>query len=116
MKLRRLRGRKEAERVLKKGGRVRGKHMGIFLLKSTKGGVRREVYAGVSVSRKLAKRAVDRNRMRRRCREAFRVLLEETGGLSSLAGAELLILPRPSSLHCDFDELKADIRSLLSLQ
>ena len=121
MQLKRLRGRKEVERVLRRGRRLKGKHVLIVVLPSSASSDSSassvsSVYVAVSVSKKLAKRAVDRNRMRRRCSEALRVLLKGCMQLPrSLSGAQLLLLPRPTSLNCDFEELKTELRSLLSL-
>ena len=101
------------------------------------------LYIGVLTSVKLHKSAVKRNRMRRRCREAMRLVMvdmtalgerprEATGLAGSVAGAlhkrgetargvqplsrsvQLLLIPRSSSLSAPFDELIVDAGHLLA--
>ncbi|MFA7681703.1 MAG: ribonuclease P protein component [Candidatus Peribacteraceae bacterium] len=116
MKLFRLRGRKICERVLKKGTVWRGKTM---MIRWLPGAPRHPaanpkvsgIYMGTLVSKKLAKSAVLRNRMRRRCREALRIALKDSQEFSAI---QLLLSPRSTSLTCDFAEIQNDIRSFLS--
>ena len=117
MELSRLRGRKICDALLRKGRLWKGKHLMIRWLSGAPrhpaaDPARRAVYAGTLASRKLDKSAVKRNRMRRRCREALRVALKE----SEIHGtAQLLLLPRSSSLTCAFVEIQADIAQFLRL-
>ncbi|MDD4319193.1 MAG: ribonuclease P protein component [Candidatus Peribacteraceae bacterium] len=116
MKLERLRGRKICERVLRQGRVWKGKHMTVRSLS----GVPRHphadpsalaVYLGTLASSKLDKSAVRRNRMRRRCREAWRLELREHPDFPS---QQLLIAPRSSSLSAPFDDIRRDVRAFLS--
>ncbi|OIO54571.1 hypothetical protein AUJ46_02925 [Candidatus Peregrinibacteria bacterium CG1_02_54_53] len=85
MKPLRLNGRKTNQRVLAKGKLWRGKTMNIRWMpgipQSTwlrlKGRAPQGLYIGTFAPLSLSKRAVDRNRMRRRCREALRTVLKE---------------------------------------
>lgn len=117
MKLLRLRGRKICDHLMRKGASWKGKHMTIRFLTTaprhpsvdpTKPGI----YIGTVASAKLDKSAVKRNRMRRRCREAFRVAVKE---VEKPVTAQLLILPRSSSLTCAFPEISSDVRAFLSV-
>lgn len=142
MKLLRLSGRKTCERVKTKGFLWKGKH---FFVRYLHGAPRSTpaaslsvsaVFVGTLTSTKLDKSAVKRNRMRRRCREALRIILK---GLSVAAGRiprsqpnprslipdprslisdprffQLLLLPRSSSLSADFGELTKDAEHLLA--
>lgn len=92
------------------------------------------LYAGTIASTKLEKSAVKRNRMRRRCREALRITTKETSQLPIVnssrlpvearprrdwrpapqSDCQLLIVPRLSSLTCDFEELLHDAQNFLS--
>lgn len=69
------------------------------------------LYVGTFASTKLHKSAVKRNRMRRRCREALRRVLQEYNKLPTV---QLLIAPRSSSLDCDFADIEADVRRFLT--
>ena len=69
------------------------------------------LYIGSFVSAKHAKRAVDRNRMRRRCKEAFRIVVRD---MKEFPSAQLLLAPRSSSLTCDYADILSDVRSFLS--
>lgn len=118
MQLARLRGRKTAERVLRRGQLWKGRHMSIRYLPGAPHhpAVDPEAqiwYVGTVASTKLDKSAVKRNRMRRRCREALRIILKEAEKQSPL---QLLLVPRSSTLSAEFAELKADINSFLALQ
>jgi ribonuclease P protein component len=143
MQLLRLRGRKICDYVLRKGNVWKGKHMMIRWLPGPPRhpAVKPDVsglYVGTLVSAKLDKSAVNRNRMRRRCREAVRLVLKDMQNKSSkvssadlksnLEGGEplrgtagstqdrfqLLISPRSSSLKAPFDTLTSDVRAFLS--
>ncbi|MDD5751177.1 MAG: ribonuclease P protein component [Candidatus Peribacteraceae bacterium] len=114
-----LHGRKVCQHVLTKGTFWRGKTMTIRWLSGVPLPVWRELkerapqglYIGTFAPLSLSKRAVDRNRMRRRIREALRILLKEE---QEFPAAQLLLAPRSSSLSCDFAEIVADIRAFLS--
>ncbi len=116
MQLSRLRGRKIVDRVLRKGRVWKGKHM---LIRSLSGAPRHPaadpsrpgIYLGLLTSAKLDKSAVRRNRMRRRCREAWRVILKDC---QIPFPHQLLISPRSSSLQAPFAELERDVRCFLS--
>jgi len=73
---------------------------------------KRAVYIGTVASTKLHKSAVVRNRMRRRCREALRI---EMQNLDNLPIAQLLILPRNASLSAPFEDIRSDAARFLSL-
>ncbi|MBX8466977.1 ribonuclease P protein component, partial [Deinococcus sp. RIT780] len=63
---------------------------------------------GLVVSKKTLKRAVDRNRARRRVREALRTL---PGGLPA---CRAILLPNPAVLTVPFTELQAALTRALS--
>ncbi len=117
MKLHRLRGRKTAELLLRKGMVWKGRTMVVRWLP----GVPRlkgqpplppGLYLGTFASAKLHKSAVKRNRMRRRVREALRVQVKDRDTFPS---AQLLISPRIASLEAPSADIHADVRSFLSL-
>ncbi len=147
MQLYRLSGRKVCERVKQKGFLWKGEHFQARMLRGLSRTMPESspagLYIGVLTSTKLHKSAVKRNRMRRRCREAMRVVMqgvsalgdkprEATGLAGPVAGAlqkggesargaqplsrsvQLLLLPRSSSLSAPFDELLADAGHLIA--
>lgn len=121
VKMMSLRGRKVCDRVLRKGKVWKGQTMLIRWLpgKPLHPAVSaREdaVYVGTLASRKLSKKAVERNRMRRRCREALRITLKNCPAPCPSLSIQLLLCPRSPSLHAPFTLLLEDIeRFLLTL-
>ncbi len=116
MQLLRLKGRKICDRVLRQGRVWKGRNLNVRWLE---GHPRHPsarpsgpaLYVGTIASTKLDKSAVKRNRMRRRCREAFRLI---AGSMDIPATLQLLIAPRSSSLSCPFAELESDARAFLT--
>jgi len=116
MKLSRLKGRKVNDYLRRKGTVWKGNTMTIRWLSGAPknpnvDSAERALYIGTAASLKLDKSAVKRNRMKRRCREALRILVKEEEKLPTL---QLLITPRSSSLDCVFADIESDIRNFLS--
>lgn len=123
MQLLRLRGRKVCDRVIRLGYMWKGKTMIVRWLPGVpprESKDRKALYIGTLASTHLHKSAVKRNRMRRRCKEAFRLLIkarEEKGQSIAFApsrGFQLLVTPRSSSLSCAFGDIQADVSRFLS--
>lgn len=91
-------------RVYDEGIRVTGPHFTLFCLRRAAG----EVRIGFTVPRALGK-AVKRNRIRRRVREAFRPLL---AGLA--LPADVVVNPRKSALEAPFPELRKEAQRMLA--
>lgn len=114
----RLRGRKVCDRVLRKGNVWKGQTMlmrwlpGAPLHPAVNPG-EHAVYVGTLASRKLSKSAVKRNRMRRRCREALRIVLKEYMPRNAERNIQLLLCPRSPSLGAPFTLLKKEIEQFL---
>lgn len=118
MKLRSLSGRKVCERVKTKGLLWKGKHVQARILvgapRTAVANVTPGLYVGTLTSAKLDKSAVRRNRMRRRCKEALRVSIQEVVAKTSFKTSfQLILLPRSSSLAAPFGELLADLQRLV---
>ncbi len=64
---------------------------------------------GISISRKVSKRAVIRNRIKRRIRAAFRHLLPRM-----TSGWKLIIIVRPQAVECDYFQLLQELEQLLT--
>lgn len=77
-----LSGRKNCDLLMRKGVSWKGTH---FMVRWMKGAPRSPnidpakpaIYIGTFASTKLSKSAVERNRMRRRCKEAFRLVMKD---------------------------------------
>jgi len=95
------------DRVYKKGRRYFATHMTVFFLRregeNFPAGKSSNFRVGFTV-RKVLGGAVQRNRMKRRLREAVR--LQKTQPPS---GMDVVINPKPSLLTADFKELKSEI-------
>jgi ribonuclease P protein component len=116
MKPSRLSGRKVNDYLRRKGNVWKGGTMTIKWLRGAPKNPnvdpqKMAIYLGSAASLKLHKSAVKRNRMRRRCREAFRRTLKEHKKLPTI---QLLLSPRSASLDCDFDDILRDVESFLS--
>lgn len=113
MRLLHLRGRKTNDSVLRKGRTWKGKTMTVRWVPGAprNAAVREGVFVGTFASTKLSKKAVERNRMRRRCREALRLAMAQRGAFPT---GQLLLCPRPASLRSPFADLQADVHSFLS--
>jgi ribonuclease P protein component len=105
--LKRLRGRKTNERVLKKGQVCVGKHIRAHYLFEEHVDA---LHVGMRTPVQLHKLAVKRNRMRRRCREALRVVIQHN---QKIVPVLLLLTPKSSSLTVPFLQLQQDVELLL---
>lgn len=117
MKLSRLSGRKVNDFLRRKGNVWKGSTMTIRWLPSAPRNPNinpeaKAIYVGTAASIKLHKSAVQRNRMRRRCREALRVHVKDMDKVSTI---QLLITPKIASLTCDYSDIQRDIASFLSI-
>lgn len=125
MQLLRLRGRKVCDKVIAKGNVWKGKHIIVRWLPGVPPAEpknRTALYMGTLASTRLNKSAVKRNRMRRRCKEAFRLAVKEDDEgtkkiLRTSMSFQLLVTPRSSSLSCAFEDIQADVsRFLMTLR
>lgn len=114
MHLSRLQGRKACDYVLRRGRVWKGKTFAAYWLPGPpklhagKAGL----YVGTFASTRLDKSAVKRNRMRRRVREALRIIAKDSEGIQT---AQLLITPRSASLKAPFEEIVREMQTFLKI-
>jgi ribonuclease P protein component len=90
------------ERVYKQGRRHFAAHMTVFYLQRTDHELK-GARVGFTVSKALGG-AVQRNRIRRRLREAVRL-----GGVSTGGAVDVVINPKRSALTANFNDLQAEV-------
>jgi len=98
-----LKNNRDFQLVYKKGKSAASKHIVVFLLKNN-AGINR---LGISVSKKMG-HAVQRNRIRRRLREAFRLI-----EASLPCGHDLVILPRQNTHDATLADIKSQMKHCL---
>lgn len=96
----RLRSERDYRRVYRDGSRARG---GVLLVVASESGVP-ETRMGLSVGRRVWKRAVHRNRIRRIFREAFRL---EYANLPQ--GVDLILIPAEPRLRPELEETRGEL-------
>ena len=103
----RLRKSRDFDLTFRKGRSAFGSGLGI---KSKKNNLE-ETRVGFVVSAKISKKATQRNLLKRRLREIFRLMLkkEELKG-----GYDLVVLTRVGVIEIKYSELKEEVRVLLS--
>ena len=102
-KKRRLLRHADFERVYKQGRRHFATHMTVFYLRRSEDDGPQGVRVGFTVGRGLGG-AVQRNRMKRRLREAVRL-----SGFPPEVSADVVINPKRSLLAADFDEVRNQV-------
>lgn len=90
------------ERVYKQGRRHFATHMTVFYLRRADDELK-GARVGFTVSKALGG-AVQRNRIRRRLREAVRL-----GNFSTCAGVDVVINPKRSAMTADFGDLQGEV-------
>jgi ribonuclease P protein component len=91
-------------RLYKLGRRARGSHFTVVALENALGKQR----MGLSVGKRHAKEAVDRNRARRVLREAFRLTRAELPN-----GIDLVLIPHPGGARLELAVARAELLALV---
>lgn len=110
-KANRLRGRHKFDSVYQKGIRRKGVYLNLTALHElthSKPPQEQLPCLGISISRKVAKLAVVRNRIKRRIRAAFRQLLPEINH-----GWSIIITVRTQALECEYEHFLRELKKLL---
>jgi ribonuclease P protein component len=110
----RLRRRQDFQQVYQKGRRRTGSHLSVMVLprpRSLDGYATRHLDAtcfGISISKKVSKKAVVRNLIKRRIKGALRQSIDQV-----LPGKMVVITCKPSITGCDYDEILRELEKLL---
>ncbi|WP_013322865.1 ribonuclease P protein component [Gloeothece verrucosa] len=107
----RLKRRQDFQKVYKQGGRYSSPHLIIrtlfeAYLENSIGS--QPSCFGISVSQKVSKKAVGRNRLKRLIRKAIRQLLPEIA-----PGWKVVIVVRAGSLECKYEHFLRELKQLL---
>ena len=102
-KSRRLLRHSDFERVYKQGRRHFAAHLTVFYLLRESEPERKDLRIGFTVGKALGG-AVQRNRIKRRLREAVRL-----GGFSPGVAIDVVINPKRSALAAEFNELQSEV-------
>ena len=102
----RLKKKKEFETVFKNGKTLRGKNIIARYFKSEDG----KTKIGFIVSKKVSKKAVERNKVKRRLRESLRENKEKID-----KGVSIIIIALASSKEVPYSEINNDIKSVLKI-
>jgi len=110
-KINRLRHHKAFKRVYQKGGRCAGRYLILRLLQETASPEEESLpppQIGISISQKVSKKAVIRNRIKRQIRGAFRELLPQLS-----PGWKIVVVVKPQAQGCKYEDFLRELRELL---
>jgi len=111
-KANRLRHYKAFKTVYQKGGRCSGKYLILRLLQEAAPAEGENALplpqVGISISQKVSKKAVVRNRIKRQIRGAFRELLPQLP-----RGWKLVVIVKPQAQGCKYEDFLRELRQLL---
>lgn len=110
----RLRRRQDFQQVYQKGRRRTGTHLSVTVLhrpRSLDNPAAQRLDAtcfGISIGKKVSKKAVVRNLIKRRIKGALRQSISQI-----LPGKMVVITCKPSIIGCDYDEILRELKKLL---
>ncbi|MDR9402120.1 MAG: ribonuclease P protein component [Halothece sp. Uz-M2-17] len=111
-KVNRLRNRNEFKAVYQKGGRCSGKYLVLRFLTETSLGQGDSdlppTQIGISISQKVSKKAVVRNRIKRQIRAIFRGLLPQLP-----PGWKIVVIVKSHAQGCNYEDFLRELRQLL---
>ena len=112
-KVNRLKNRHEFQTLFREGNRLKSSHLTLraLRLQTPSGTITGATRIGISISTKVSKRAVIRNRIKRQIRAAFRSLLPQIA-----PGWSLVIVVQPQAVlsKCDYQQFLQELEQLLA--
>lgn len=100
----RLKSRAQYLAVQNRGRKIYSKHFLIFYSENSVGYTR----IGITISKKVDKRAVARNRLRRRIREIFRLNSSQL-----VRGLDLVVVARFNAAECSYEDVASEVLGTL---
>ncbi len=107
----RLKNRKDFVALYQNGGRYASPHLILRTLRTIATDKPRTplpTQFGISISQKVSKKAVIRNRIKRQIRQVIRELLPTISG-----GWKVVIVVRPGSVECNYEHFLGELKQLL---
>jgi ribonuclease P protein component len=105
----RLKHRQDFKTVYEQGKRHATPHLVLIALSGIADAVEPlPTRLGISIGRKVSKKAVIRNRLKRQIRAAIRALLTEI-----LPGWRVVIVVRPPAVECKYEQIFQELKTLL---
>ena len=112
-KVNRLKNRHEFQTLFREGNRLKSSHLTLraLRLQTPSGIITGATRIGISISTKVSKRAVIRNRIKRQIRAAFRSLLPQIA-----PGWSLVVVVKPEAVlsKCDYQQFLQELKQLLA--
>lgn len=112
-KANRLKHRRDFQAVYQQGIRRSSSHLTLRALSELAPGERAQTSShariGISISQKVSKKAVIRNRIKRQIRAAFRELLPVIA-----PGWKIVIVVRPGATECEYRHFLGELKQLLT--
>ena len=112
-KVNRLKNRHEFQTLFREGNRLKSSHLTLraLRLQTPLGLITGATRIGISISTKVSKRAVIRNRIKRQIRAAFRSLLPQIA-----PGWSLVVVVQPQAVlsKCDYQQFLQELEQLLA--
>ena len=113
-KVNRLKNRHEFQTLFREGNRLKSSHLTLRALRLQKpatGAGAGATRIGISISTKVSKHAVIRNRLKRQIRAAFRSLLPRIAPGWSLVA---IVQPQAVTSKCDYQQFLQELEQLLA--
>lgn len=112
-KINRLKSRHDFQTLFREGNRLKSSHLTLraLRLQTPSGLVAGASRMGISISTKVSKRAVIRNRIKRQIRAAFRSLLPRIAPGWSLVA---IVQPQAVTSKCDYQQFLQELEQLLT--
>ena len=111
-KINRLKNRHDFQTLFREGNRLKSSHLTLRALRLHSSGIiTGATRIGISISTKVSKRAVIRNRIKRQIRAAFRSLLPQIA-----PGWSLVVVVQPEAVlsKCDYQQFLQELEQLLA--